>query len=139
MSTRRERRLAEIRKVSRECANDINITYPVQKYRHELKGYQYVKKIARLSPSNYIKYIDLDCRNIKFGILTKITQDEYGNKVLHLKRSYKGHPFYWKIYPHKYHIFTRPFNPRKKPVFIKLSEKYLENKEKKIDVIKVKS
>lgn len=77
------------------------------KFKDDLEKYHKVNDFTELNVGNFIKYIDLDIKNIKYGILVKIVlyNDQKTVKYVYLKNTINKK--IWRIKPSKFFIYQR--------------------------------
>jgi hypothetical protein len=77
------------------------------KFKDDLEKYHKVNDFTELNVGNFIKYIDLDIKNIKYGILVKIVlyNDQKTVKYVYLKNTINKN--IWRIKPSKFFIYQR--------------------------------
>ena len=77
------------------------------KFKDDLEKYYKVNDFNELKVGNFIKYVDLDIKNIKYGILVKIVlfNDQKTIKYIYLKNTINKN--IWRIKPSKFFIYQR--------------------------------
>ena len=77
------------------------------KFKDDLEKYYKINDFSELKVGNFIKYIDLEIKNIKYGILVKIVlyHDQKTIKYIYLKNTINQN--IWRIKPSKFFIYQR--------------------------------
>ena len=107
MNKKRKDTLNEILNDYKETNLD-NIYKKIEiKFKDDLERYQRIDNINKLKVGNFIKYIDLNIKIIKYGILVKIVlyKDEKTIKYIYLKNTINNN--IWRIKPSKFFIYQR--------------------------------
>ena len=107
MNKKRKDTLNEILNDYKETNLD-NIYKKIEiKFKDELERYQRIDNINELKVGNFVKYIDLNIKIIKYGILVKIVlyKDEKTIKYIYLKNTINNN--IWRIKPSKFFIYQR--------------------------------
>jgi hypothetical protein len=87
-----------------EVYNDIE-----KKWTEDLIDYTKIIDLTQLKVGNFIKYINLDLSQIKYGILVKLVyfKDNITIKYIYLKNTIKKNNNVWRIKPSKNYIYQK--------------------------------